>query len=129
MPRQEAELLAVRALLESEGIPFYVHNEHFGAVYPGIQVPGFNARRVMVPPSHAERARELLEGVLGARDQAAPAREPLPWSDRLRMLAEALLGWLVPAPRPRRSHRERPPLRLVRGAAGETDRDRRHGTG
>jgi len=133
-PRKEAELLAIRALLEAEGIPFYVHNDHFGSVYPGLPMAGFNARQVMVPEAHAERAREILEGVLGPSDSSPPRDPgggeavfgpPAPgWGERLRGLAARLRSWRGPGRRPRR-----PPLAVVRGGDDAAERARRRGTG
>jgi len=135
-PRKEAELLAIRALLEAEEIPFYVHNDHFGAVYPGLPMAGFNARRVMVPEAHAERAREILEGVLGP-SESSPAQEAAPagsgsrerepgesWAERLREGLVRLAQRLRPDRRTRR-----PPLAVVPGGRDEQPPGRRRGTG
>jgi len=134
-PRKEAELLAIRALLEAEGIPFYVHNDHFGSVYPGLPMAGFNARRVMVPEAHAERAREILEGVLGpsesslstdapASDGGAQSAVGRGWRERLRAGLVRLVRWLRFGRRPRR-----PPLAVVPGGRDERPPGRRRGTG
>ncbi len=64
-PRDEGELLAARSILEGEGIPYYVQNEHFGSLIPGPRIPMLNARRILVAEADAARARELLKETLG----------------------------------------------------------------
>ena len=44
----------------ANGIPYYVHNRGYGGLYPGMQLDLLNVRTIMVPPSAAEAASELL---------------------------------------------------------------------
>ena len=55
----EGELALIKSLLEGSGIPYFVQNEHFGSLYPGVALP-FNARVVMVDESDMGRAGTLL---------------------------------------------------------------------
>lgn len=55
----EGELSVIKSLLEANGIPFFIHNEHFGSLYPGPAM-AINRRIVMVQEIDAERARILL---------------------------------------------------------------------
>ena len=58
-PQDEGELALIKSLLEGNGIPYFVQNEHFGSLYPGLALP-FNARVVMVEESDIVRAETLL---------------------------------------------------------------------
>lgn len=44
-PRDVGELALIKSLLEGNGIPYAVHHEHVGALYPGVSLLG---GRVMV---------------------------------------------------------------------------------
>jgi len=58
-PQDEGELALIKSLLEGNDIPYFVQNEHFGSLYPGLALP-FNARVVMVDESDIGRAETLL---------------------------------------------------------------------
>ena len=58
-PFDEGELALIKSLLDANGIAYFVHNEHFGSLYPGMALP-FNARIVMVDESDRGRAETLL---------------------------------------------------------------------
>jgi len=55
----EGQLALIKSLLEGSGIMYFVQNEHFGSLYPGLALP-FNARVVMVEESDMARAGTLL---------------------------------------------------------------------
>lgn len=107
-PENEVQLALAKSLLEAEGIPFFVHNDHFGSLYVGIQIEFLNRKTIMVDEAYEARAREVMADFL---DNACP--EPVPEtgkysvSDKLRMIAEGLLfGWVVPGKRRRRGKKE-----------------------
>lgn len=56
----EGELAFMKSLLEANNIPYFVQNEHFGSLYPGIAV-SFNTRIIMVNEFDTVRARTLLK--------------------------------------------------------------------
>jgi len=58
----EGQLALIKSLLEGNGIMYFVQNEHFGSLYPGVALP-FNTRVVMVDESDVERAETLLGGL------------------------------------------------------------------
>jgi hypothetical protein len=58
-PNDEGELALIKSLLEGNNIPYFVHNEHFGSLYPGLPLP-FNARVVMVDEADFQRAETLV---------------------------------------------------------------------
>ena len=51
------ELAMIKSLLEGSGIPYVVHHEHVGSLYPGVP---FLGSRVMVDEAVRERAEVLL---------------------------------------------------------------------
>ena len=55
----EGDLSIIKSLLDANGIEYFVQNEHFGSLYPGISM-SFNARIIMVPEVELERAQTLL---------------------------------------------------------------------
>lgn len=58
-PQDEGELALIKSLLDGNNIPYFVQNEHFGSLYPGLSLP-FNRRVVMVEESDLGRAGTLL---------------------------------------------------------------------
>jgi hypothetical protein len=70
-PQDEGKLALIRSLLDANGIPFFVHNEHFGSLYPGLSLP-FNRRVVMVDDTDLNRAAVLVSG-LTERNQSNAA--------------------------------------------------------
>lgn len=55
----EGYLALLRSLLDGNGIPYFIQNEHFGSLYPGSASP-LNTRVVMVPEAELGRAETLL---------------------------------------------------------------------
>ncbi len=95
-PQTLIQLAIAESLLEANGIPYYVHNRGYGGLYPGMQLDLLNVRTIMVPPSAAEAASELLAHYLADEPGLRPNAERSPWHI-LRMLVEAGFGaWFVP---------------------------------
>lgn len=67
-PRDEAELTVAKSMLESEGIPYHVKNEHFGSLYPGISIKYINAKTIYVPPEYKEDVIALLGNFIDEED-------------------------------------------------------------
>ena len=94
-PRSGADLAIVSCLLDAYGFPHFVHNNHFGSLYPGPIFDLYNQRRVCVPDRLAAEARQLIVDFL-------PDLEFRPYNmsaaDKLRVIAEAIFlgGWFVP---------------------------------
>jgi len=59
-PADESELMVIKSMLESEDIPFYVQNDQFGSMYPGIFLTNFNPKTIMVPDEFYETAKDLI---------------------------------------------------------------------
>ena len=66
-PHDENELMMLTSLLEGEGIAFHVQNEHFGGLYPGLNIFSFSERVILVAEADFDRAsllaRDFLESV------------------------------------------------------------------
>lgn len=107
-PENEVQLALAKSLLEAEGIPFFVHNDHFGSLYVGIQIEYLNRKTIMVDEAYEVRAREVMAEFLdNARPE--PVLETGKYSvwDKLRMIAEGLVfGWVVPGKRRRMKKKE-----------------------
>ncbi|TRO81140.1 DUF2007 domain-containing protein [Desulfuromonas acetexigens] len=107
-PENEVQLALAKSLLEAEGIPFFVHNDHFGSLYVGIQIEFLNRKTIMVDEAYEARAKEVIADFL-RQDIAEPAPKKTTYSalDKLRMIAEGLVfGWVVPGKRRRRKKKE-----------------------
>jgi len=93
-PRDEVEQMLLVAELEFSGIPYFIKAEYFGALYPGIQIPWYNEKTIMVPPSCYEEAINLITKF---REGYTPQSEGLDTTSKFRMLVEAILfGWIMP---------------------------------
>jgi len=70
-PRDEAELMMLTSLLECNGIEFYVQNEFFGGLYPGLNIFPFNERVILVAEPDFDRASLLASDFLSATAESA----------------------------------------------------------
>jgi len=98
VPENEVELSFVRGLLESNGIRFFVHNDHYGSLYVGPQIELLNRKAVMVDERDEARALELLDTFLtpveGYEDEPETAYS---FWQKLRMVVESMMFfWYVP---------------------------------
>lgn len=94
-PIDDVELLFIQMELEAEAIPHFVVGNHFGSLYPGMQIPWVNERSVRVPVSRATQALEVIQRV---RSYYEPTFANLTTKSKLRVLCEAILcGWVMPA--------------------------------
>ncbi|HZC67899.1 MAG TPA: DUF2007 domain-containing protein [Nitrospirales bacterium] len=66
IPRDENELMLIKSLLEGNGIDFLVQNEHFGGLYPGLNIFPFNERIILVAEADFDRASLLAHDFLEA---------------------------------------------------------------
>lgn len=58
-PQDEGQLAVIKSLLDGNDIPYFVQNEYFGSLYPGLPLP-FNKRVIMVDEADVSRADTLL---------------------------------------------------------------------
>lgn len=93
-PVDDLELLLSRSALQAADIPHFVVGDHFGSLYPGMQIPSFNERSVRAPAGYVEDAMKVIEEVRAAY---SPVSERLTAKSKFRMLLEGLwLGWVMP---------------------------------
>lgn len=63
-PKDEIELAMVKGILDGEGIPYVVMNDHFGSLLGGPLRYNYNEKAVMVDEGDLERASEVLGSIL-----------------------------------------------------------------
>lgn len=73
-PKDEAELAVLRSLLDSRGIPHFVHNDAFGTILPGPHIDNYNVKSIMVPEAAAADARASIADYLQVAEKPAHAR-------------------------------------------------------
>lgn len=103
-PKDEVELAVLRSLFEVEEIPVFVHNDHYGSLKAGIQIPLLNRKTLMVPKAFESEGKALVDRFLSiekrAQEKALPRCKTVSIWDKLRMLLEFLLfGWMMPGER------------------------------
>ena len=92
-PYDEMELALLVGILESEEIPYFIFGQYLGSLLPGIQIPSYNERRIMVPEPYAEKAIEVIEEF---RSKDVRMEQTYTWGSKIRMVAEAILfGWFI----------------------------------
>lgn len=96
-PKDELELAVIRGLLDSEGIRYFVLNDHFGSMRVGPQIDLLNKKSIMVASEDIERTKEIISEVVtrSVEDEREPEKYTL--SQKLRVVVEFLIfGWFVP---------------------------------
>ena len=95
VPQSQSDLAVVLCLLDAYGFPYFVHNLHFGGLYPGPQFDLYNLRRVFVPSEMAGDARQLLDDFLPGIETAT---QSMSVRDKVRVVVEVfvLMGWFIP---------------------------------
>lgn len=106
-PTDEMQLAVLRSIFEAEGIPIFVHNDHFGSMRIGVQIELLNRKTIMVAEEHYERAcaviREYLANLEPEPHEQAASSAGYSVLDKVRMIVEFLLfGWIMPGRRRKR---------------------------
>ena len=65
-PRDENELMILMSVLECEGIAYQIQNEHFGGLYPGLNIFALNERIIFVDEADYQRAWVVVRDFLKA---------------------------------------------------------------
>lgn len=110
VPQNEVELAFVRSILDGEGIPYFVHNDHFGSLRIGPRIDLFNAKTFMVDDEHFYRASELISDYLQNIDVKQPDSSEVESEysvlDKIRIIFEIILfGWIMPGKKwPKKKH-------------------------
>jgi len=66
-PLDQGELAFVKSLLDANGIRYFVQNEHFGSLYPGLP----SVCSVMVDETDAKRAGKLVRRLVKRQETEA----------------------------------------------------------
>ncbi len=103
-PENDVQTAMLKGIFESEGIHFFIHNDNFGSMRPGIRIALFNKKTIMVHEQDFERAQELLRNFLSNLEETEPEQETgssdYSFLDKCRLVIEALLfGWIMPGKR------------------------------
>lgn len=94
-PVDDTELLFMKMELEAAAIPYFVIGQHFGSLYPGMQMPWYNERSIQVFTAHLNEALEVVQHV---RSYYRPTFENLTIKSKFRIFLETLFfGWVIPA--------------------------------
>lgn len=92
----------LRGFFNTEGIHYFVHNDHFGSMRVGPHIDLLNKKTIMVSPEHAERAKTIICNILNRQLPEEIIEEKYTASQKLRMILEAIFfGWFIPGRRQR----------------------------
>jgi hypothetical protein len=107
-PKDELELSFIKSILDGEGIPYFVFNDHFGSLEIGPSIAMVNAKTIMVHEEDLESARELISEFLkNAGPEARSDSSGYTLFDKIRLIFECLLfGWIMPGRKWRRKTTE-----------------------
>ncbi|MCG8552074.1 MAG: DUF2007 domain-containing protein [Desulfobacterales bacterium] len=103
-PENEMELSLIKSIFESEGIHYFVLNDHFGSLHIGPQIDLYNARIFMVPEEQFTKAEELIAGYINntREESSEPFKSQYSIAEKIRITVEGILfGWVVPRKRKR----------------------------
>lgn len=96
-PSDESELALIESILESENIPFFIHNNYFGSLRVGPPIDLFNKKTIMIDETYEEKAKELLADYFKTTKDETPTVPSYSLFDKLRMIFETLIfTWFVP---------------------------------
>jgi hypothetical protein len=105
-PNDELELSMIRGVLDTEGIHFFIHNDHFGSMRVGPQIDLFNKKAIMVATEDAGRAREIISDLLERHLPEEKEQTQYSIGQKLRMVCETIIfGWFIPG----KKRRKEPP--------------------
>lgn len=112
-PRNEIELAFIKSIFEAEGIPYFVHNDHYGSLEIGPSINLFNAKTIFITPESKERATELIADYLKNVEESTAETDGIRKSsysicDKIRIVIEALIfGWFMPGKRWQKKSRQK----------------------
>lgn len=99
-PRNHVELAILESILMGDGVTYFVHNRHFGALKVGPSIALFNRITILVPDGDVSRAQELLDEYLESTETRWQESSSYGLWDRLRVMLEAVaFGWFIPGRR------------------------------
>ena len=91
----------IKSILDGEGIPYFVHNDHFGTLKVGPKIELFNAKTIMVAEKDYEVSKEIVDDFLkNTQEVLAKTKSKYSIRDKIRMVIEAILfTWFIPGNR------------------------------
>lgn len=93
----------IRGVFDTEGIHYFIHNDHFGSMRVGPQIDLFNKKAIMVAPEDMDRAKEIISNLLERQIPEEEEQEQYAIGQKLRMVFEAVLfGWFIPGKKRRK---------------------------
>jgi hypothetical protein len=100
-PNNDSELALIKSILDGEGIPYFVHNDHFGTLKVGPKIELFNAKTIMVAEKDYEVSKEIVDDFLkNTQEVLAKTKSKYSIRDKIRMVIEAILfTWFIPGNR------------------------------
>ena len=100
-PNNDSELALIKSILDGEGIPYFVHNDHFGTLKVGPKIELFNAKTIMVAEKDYEVSKEIVDDFLkNTQEDLAKTKSKYSIRDKIRMVIEAILfTWFIPGNR------------------------------
>lgn len=101
-PVDDVELLFIQSALDASDIPHFVVGQHFGSLFPGMQIPWHNEKSIQVPSTYVNDALEVVQHL---RVTYTPTFANLTIKSKFRILAETLIfGWAMPVGRKKLSN-------------------------
>jgi hypothetical protein len=100
-PENDAELALIKSIFDGEKIQYFVHNDHFGSLKVGPKIDLFNAKTIMIPEGHYDKAQEIIQDFI-SNQKPKPENHNTFFSfrDKIRMIVETLLfSWFLPGKR------------------------------
>jgi hypothetical protein len=100
-PNNDSELALIKSILDGEGIPYFVHNDHFGTLKVGPKIELFNAKTIIVAYKDYEVSKEIVDDFLkNTQEVLAKTKSKYSIRDKIRMVIEAILfTWFIPGNR------------------------------
>ncbi len=93
-PYDEMELSFLICILNKEEIPYLIIGQHFGSIFPGLQIASYNERTIQVPKGFEERAIKAIDEF---RKIDVRLEQSYTLTSKIRMIFEALIfGWFIP---------------------------------
>ena len=108
-PNDEVELALIKSILESNGVSFFVHNDHYGSLINGPRIGLLNAKTVFVSEDSAEKAQNIISEYLKNSQDHKEGEYKSNYSitDKIRVIFEALIfGWFMPGKRWRKQSKD-----------------------
>jgi hypothetical protein len=96
-PNDELELSLIRGILDSEGIRYFVFNDHFGSMRVGPQIDLLNKKTIMVAPDDFEKTKQIISDIVARSATTEEETEQYSLAQKIRMIVQAMFfGWFIP---------------------------------